>query len=53
MVTLHKMNFSIKDFLSKCDKNLHFSADLVAFTEEILNEKLNFLSSVNPCLRWT
>ena len=36
---LHKkMKFSIKDFFSKC-------ADLVTFTEEILNWKLHFLCS--------
>ena len=27
--------------------NLQFSADLVTFTEEILNEKLHFLCSVS------
>ena len=37
------MKFSIKDFFSKCDQ---FSADLVTFTEEILNGKLLFLYSV-------
>ena len=36
------MKFSIKDFSSKCDQNSHFLADLVAFTEEILNGKLHF-----------
>ena len=36
------MKFSIKDFFSKCDQ---FPADLVTFTEEILNENLNFLIS--------
>ena len=35
------MKFSIKDFFSKCDP-----VDLVTFTEEILNGKLHFLSSV-------
>ena len=35
------MNFSINDFFSKCDP-----ADLVTYTEEILNEKLHFLRSV-------
>ena len=35
--TAQKMKFSIKDFFSK------FPADLVTFTEEILNGKLNFL----------
>ena len=33
------MKFFIKDFFSK------FPADLVAFTEEILNGKLHFLCS--------
>ena len=37
------MKFSIKDFFSKCDQ---FSADLVTFTEEILNGKLHFLCCV-------
>ena len=35
------MKFSIKDFFSK------ETADLVTFTEEILNGKLHFLCSVN------
>ena len=34
LCTAHKMKFSIKDFLSKCD--------------QILNEKLHFLYSHNP-----
>ena len=35
------MRFSIKDFFSKCDQGfLQFTADLVTFTAEILNEKL-------------
>ena len=47
---LHKnMKFSIKDFFSKCDQICSFrriwSQDLVAFTEEILNGKIHFLSS--------
>ena len=33
----------MKDFFSKCDQ-IH-SADLVTFTEEILNGKLQFLCS--------
>ena len=37
--TAQKMKFFIKDFFSK------FPADLVAFTEEILNGKLHFLCS--------
>ena len=40
-VTLHKKEkFSIKDFFSKCDP-----ADMVTFTEEILDGKLHFLCS--------
>ena len=45
IVTAQKMKFSIKDFLSKCDQVRSFYADLVTFTEEILNEKLHFLCS--------
>ena len=37
------MKFSIKDFFRKC---VHIRADLVTFTEEILNGKLRFLCSV-------
>ena len=40
--TAQKMEFSIKDFFSKCG----FPADLVTFTEVILNGKLHFLCSV-------
>ena len=40
--TAQKMKFSIKDFFSKCDQ---FPADLITFTEETLNGKLNFLCS--------
>ena len=32
------MKFSIKDFYSKCDQIRSFTADLVTFTEEILND---------------
>ena len=35
------MKIFIKDFFSKCDQ----TADLVTFTEEILNRKLHFLCS--------
>ena len=35
------MNFSIKDFFSKCDQIR--SEDFVTFTEEILNGKPHFL----------
>ena len=38
--TTRKMKFSSTDLLSKCE-----TADLVAFTEEIRNEKLHFLCS--------
>ena len=41
--TAQKMKFSIKDFFRKCDQ----TADLVTFTEEILNGKLHFLCSVS------
>ena len=40
-----KLKFSMKDFFSKCDK-IRNAADLVTFTEEILNGKLHFLCSV-------
>ena len=42
--TAQKMKFSIKDFFSKCNR-IH-TADLVVFTEEILNGKLHFLCRV-------
>ena len=48
-ITAQKMKLSIKDLFSKCDQIhsfLQFLADLVTFTEEILNEKLHFLCSV-------
>ena len=40
--TAQKMKFSIKDFFSKCDQ-IQFPADLVTFTEQILNGKFHFL----------
>ena len=40
-----KIKFSIKDFSVNVIKS-QFSADLVIFTEEILNGKLHFLCSV-------
>ena len=40
-----KMKFSIKTFFSKCDQ-IRRKLDLVTFTEDILNEKLQFLRSV-------
>ena len=45
-----EMKFSIKFFFSKCDQ-IQFPADLVTFTEEILNEKIHFLCSVNKMLK--
>ena len=47
--TAQKMEFSIKGFFSKCDQIGSFP-DLVTFTEEILNWKLQFLYSVLLCL---
>ena len=46
--TAQKMKFSISDFLSKCDQirsllRIWSPADLVTFTEEILNGKFHFL----------
>ena len=43
--TAQKMKFSMKGFFSKCDQSRRFPADLVTFTEEILNVKLHFLCS--------
>ena len=40
--TAQKIKFLIKDFFGKCDLK---TGDLVTFTEEILNEKLQFLCS--------
>ena len=39
------MKFFVRDFFSKCDQIGKFLADLVTFTEEILNGKLHFLCS--------
>ena len=44
--TAQEMRFSIKDFFSKCDQKPKFPADLVTFTEEILNRKLHFFAVV-------
>ena len=52
--TAQETKFSIKDSFSKCDQ-IRKNADLVAFTEEILNAKLHFLcsaSSLTPPV-WT
>ena len=45
-ITAQKMEFSIKNFFSKCDQIRMKTADLVTLAEEILNEKLNFLLSL-------
>ena len=42
MRTAQKMKFCIQDFFGKCDQ---IRADLVTFTEEILNGKRQFLWS--------
>ena len=39
------MKFSIKDFFSNQEKEVQETADMVTFTEEILNGKLIFLCS--------
>ena len=44
-ITAQKMEFSIKNFFSKCDQIRSFRADLVTFTEETLNGTLYFLYS--------
>ena len=41
--TAQKMKFTIEGFFSKCDQ-IH-RANLVTFTEEILNGKFHFLCS--------
>ena len=43
--TAPKMKLSIKDFFSKCDQIRKNTADLVTFTEEIVNGELHFLCS--------
>ena len=43
--TPQKMNFSIKDFFSKCVAKSAIT-DTITFTDEILNEKLHFFCSV-------
>ena len=48
--TAQKLKFSIKDFFSKCDqirRKPQKTANLVTFTEAIVNGKLDFLCSVN------
>ena len=52
--TAQKMKFSIKDFFSNCGfGHIQETADLVTFTEEILNGKLNFLCSVTTTFTTT
>ena len=46
IITAQKMKFPIKNFFSKCDQIRRRSADLVTFTEEILNGRLHSLCSV-------
>ena len=46
LVTTQKMKFSIKDLFTKYDQIHRKFADLVTFTEEILNRKFNFLFTV-------
>ena len=53
-ITAQKMKFFIKDFFSKCDQTQE-TADLVTFTEEILNSsffvqciKLQYMSTAYP-----
>ena len=41
-----QMEFSIKDFFSKCDQIHRKLRNLVRFTKEMLNERLRFLCSV-------
>ena len=48
--TAQETKFFIKDFFSKYDQ-IRRNADLVAFTEEILNGKLQFLCSVSNTTR--
>ena len=45
-VTTQKMKFSTKDFFSKCDQICRKleTADLVTFTEDILNGKIHFFA---------
>ena len=42
-VTAEKLNFFVKDFLSKCLQIRIFPADSFTLTKEILNGKLYFL----------
>ena len=44
--TAQKMKFLIEDFFSRCDKIHKRTMDLVIFTEETPNQKLQFFVSV-------
>ena len=44
--TTQKIQFSIRDFFSKCDQIPQFPADLVTFPEEISDGKVHFLCCV-------
>ena len=46
-----KMKFFIKKFFSKCEQNPQETANLVTFTEEIFNAKLDVLCSVDLVMR--
>ena len=50
-ITAQKTKLSIEDFCSKCERIRKNTADLVTFTEEILNEKLHFLCNTRGVLR--
>ena len=45
LCTAQKVKCSIEGFFSKCDQIRKFPADMVTFTEEILNGKFHFLCS--------
>ena len=47
VLSLHKKKFFIKDFFSKFEVNLQFSAALDTYLEETLNGSLHFLCSVS------
>ena len=44
--TTQKIQFSIEDFISKCDQIRNFLRISFKFTEEILNRKLHFLCNM-------
>ena len=49
-ITAQKLKFSIKNFFDKYNQ-IQFPADLVSFTEEILNGKLQFSGSKLCCFQ--